>query len=122
MLDVLFINPNSSLKAYQGLSMKFSAIEPPTWSLLLAESCRSKNFNCAIIDADASDLLNSEVINKIKDLKPRLVLFVLYGQNPNSGTTSMIGANELGIDIKNSLPNQKIAVVGSHVSALPRKF
>jgi hypothetical protein len=29
-LDVLFINPDSSKKAYQGLSENFSAIETPT--------------------------------------------------------------------------------------------
>ena len=121
MLDILFVNPNSAEKAYQGLSKKFSAKEPPTWSLLLAESCRSKGFGCAIIDADAADLTIKQVTNKIEYIKPRLVLFVLYGQNPNSGTTSMIGANELGIDIKNHIPNQKLAVVGSHVSALPRE-
>ena len=41
-LDVLFVNPNSSYDAYQILADKFSAIEPPTWALLLAESCRKK--------------------------------------------------------------------------------
>ena len=41
-MDLLLINPDSSAKAYQGLSEVYSAIEPPTWSLLLAESCRSK--------------------------------------------------------------------------------
>ena len=121
MLDILFVNPNSAEKAYQGLSKKFSAKEPPTWSLLLAESCRSKGFGCAIIDADAADLTIKQVTNKIEYIKPRLVLFVLYGQNPNSGTTSMIGANELGIELKKLLPYQKLAVVGSHVSALPRE-
>ena len=44
MIDVLFINPGNPKKIYQDLSKRFSAIEPPTWSLLLAESCRSKKF------------------------------------------------------------------------------
>ena len=43
-MDVLFINPNSLKKNYQGLASRYAAIETPTWSLLLAESCRSKNF------------------------------------------------------------------------------
>ena len=52
-LDCLLINPDSSLTAYQGLSGKFSAIEPPTWALLLAESCRSKGHEVAIMDCCA---------------------------------------------------------------------
>jgi len=55
-MDVLFINPNSSAQAYQDLSKVFSAIEPPTWSLLLAESCRSKGFKVGILDCDAERL------------------------------------------------------------------
>ena len=39
-MDVLFINPDSSAQAYQDPSKVYSAIKPPTWSLLLAESCR----------------------------------------------------------------------------------
>ena len=41
MTDVLFVSPNISSKIYQELANKYTAIEPPTWSLLLAESCRS---------------------------------------------------------------------------------
>ena len=59
------------------------AIEPPIWSLLLAESCRAKNYNVEILDAIAENLTDKEVISRIKDKKPNLVLFVVYGQNPN---------------------------------------
>ena len=46
-LDVLFVNPDSSARAYQGLANLYSAIEPPTWALLLAESCRAKGFGAS---------------------------------------------------------------------------
>ena len=39
-MDVLFINPDSSARAYQSLSKVYSTIEPSTWPMLLAESCR----------------------------------------------------------------------------------
>ena len=94
-MDVLFINPDSSAQAYQDLSKVFSAIEPPTWSLLLAESCRSKGFSVEILDCDAERLSLKESTDRVKKISPRLVVFVVYGQNPNSGTTSMIGAFEL---------------------------
>jgi len=119
MLDVLFINPDSSLKAYQGLAETFSAIEPPTWALLLAESCRSKGFEVSILDCDAEKLSAEQSIDRIKMLKPKLIVFVVYGQNPNSGTTSMIGALSLANEIKKDSLQWQICFVGSHISALP---
>lgn len=119
-MDALFINPDSSAKAYQGLAKVYSAIEPPTWALLLAESCRSKGFGVGILDCDAERLTINQSILRIEDMRPRLVVFVVYGQNPNSGTTSMIGALELAQAIKEADINTKICFVGSHTSALPR--
>ena len=118
-MDVLFVNPDSSLKAYQDLAKVYSAIEPPTWALLLAESCRSKNFHVGIMDCDAEKITIEESLTRIELLKPRLIVFVVYGQNPNSGTTSMIGALALAKEIKSSHIHTKICFVGSHTSALP---
>ena len=83
MIDAVFINPNSSKFAYQKLADKYAAIEPPTWALLLAESCRSKGFKVAIIDCDAEKLSNLQAIQRIKDLNPRYSVFTVYGQNPS---------------------------------------
>lgn len=118
-MDVLFINPDSSAKAYQDLAKVYSAIEPPTWSLLLAESCRSKGFGVSILDCDAERLSLQQSVDRVKEINPRLVVFVVYGQNPNSGTTSMIGAFALANELKTQHPNYKICFVGSHTSALP---
>lgn len=118
-MDVLLINPDSSAKAYQGLAKVYSAIEPPTWSLLLAESCRSKGFGVGILDCDAERLSLEQSVRRVNELRPRLIVFVVYGQNPNSGTTSMIGALALARVIKDHHPESKICFVGSHTSALP---
>lgn len=118
-MDVLLINPDSSAKAYQGLAKVYSAIEPPTWSLLLAESCRSKGFGVGILDCDAERLSLEQSVLRVNELRPRLIVFVVYGQNPNSGTTSMIGALALARVIKDHHPESKICFVGSHTSALP---
>lgn len=121
-MDALFINPNSSAKAYQDLAKTYSAIEPPTWSLLLAESCRGKGFEVAILDCDAERLTLDRSVARVAELRPRLVVFVVYGQNPNSGTTSMIGALALARALKEDRGSSlKIAFVGSHASALPRE-
>ena len=83
-MDALFVNPDSSVQAYQGLAKVYSAIEPPTWSLLLAESCRSKGFEVGILDCDAERLTPNQSLDRIEALKPRIVVLVVYGQNPNS--------------------------------------
>lgn len=118
-LDVLFVNADSSLQAYQGLAKTYSAIEPPTWALLLAQSCRAKGFGVAILDCDAEKLSLSEAVGRIQSADPRLIVFVVYGQNPNSGTTGMIGAGALANELKQQHPNLPVCFVGSHTSALP---
>lgn len=118
-LDVLFVNPDSSLQAYQGLAQVYSAIEPPTWALLLAQSCRAKGYGVAILDCDAERLSLQSAVDRIKDANPRLVVFVVYGQNPNSGTTGMIGATALAKELKQQHPDFMTCFVGSHTSALP---
>jgi len=96
----LFINPDSSVQAYQGLAKTYAAIEPPTWALLLAESCRAKGFEVGILDCDAERLTIDASLNRIEAIKPNLIVLVVYGQNPNSGTTSMIGALALAKPLK----------------------
>jgi radical SAM superfamily enzyme YgiQ (UPF0313 family) len=118
-LDVLFINPNSSAKVYQELAQNFSAIEVPVWSLLLAQSCRAKGYRVEILDCDAERLTPTQGAERIRDANPRLVCFVVYGQNPNSGTTNMVGALALCKTLKVTYPEHKTCFVGSHTSALP---
>ncbi len=120
-LDVLFVNADSAAAAYQDLAKDFSAIEPPTWSLLLAQSCRSKGFGVAILDATAEGLTHGETVEKIAAHNPRLVCFVVYGQNPNSGTTNMIGNSACARLLKQQHPDAVVCFVGSHTSALPRE-
>ena len=119
--DIVFINPNNSSQVYQKLSSKYSAVEPPTWSLLLAESCRSKGFNVDIIDSSAENLNDLDVLNRIKKINPRLICFVVYGQNVNSGTTNMSGAIRTSKYLKSQNYNKNIVFIGSHVQALPSK-
>ena len=52
----LFINPNSVGGCIRICRRTYPAIEPPTWSLLLAESCRSVGYGVAILDCDAERL------------------------------------------------------------------
>jgi len=118
-IDVCFLIASSAKKSYQKLSETYAAIEPPTWALLLAQSCRSVGYKISIIDANAENLSNEQVLTRINAIKPRIICLVVYGQNVNAGTTNMRGA----VDITNYLKSCKIlcpiAYIGSHVQALP---
>ena len=117
-MDVLFINTNSAQVVYQDLADKWSAIEPPTWSLLLAESCRAQDFGVGILDAQAEGLTHDETAKRIIDANPTLACFVTYGNNPNSGTTFMSGVYEVAQMVKDG-SDIKTMSIGSHTSALP---
>lgn len=118
-LDVLFITPGNSSGIYQSLADKYAAIEPPTWALLLAQSCRSIGKTVAICDANAEKLDGEAVYARVKKLNPKLICFVVYGQNVNSGTVNMSGSVYLSKYLKATGVKIPIAFVGSHVQALP---
>lgn len=120
-LDVLFVSPGGSRLVYQGLSDKISAIEPPTWAVLLAQSCRSVGYKVGILDMNAEKLTYEEGLDRINSLNPRLICFVVYGQNVNSGTVSMSGAVQFSEFLKESNVSAPISYVGSYVQALPKK-
>ena len=117
-LDCIFLVANSASKTYQSLSKTYSAIEPPTWALLLAQSTRSVGFNIDILDANAEDLSELEILNNIKKKNPKLICLVVYGQNVNAGTTNMSGAVHLSEFLKKKI-DTPISIIGSHVQALP---
>ena len=121
MIDILFVTPSSAKKIYQGLAEKLSAIETPTWSLLLAESCRSKGGKVAILDCLAENLTHDQAHKRIIEINPKLICFVVYGQNVNAGTTNMIGATELSNFLKIKKIDIPISYIGSYVQALPKK-
>jgi len=119
MIDVVFIAPGNANGIYQGLAGDYSAIEPPTWALLLAESCRSIGFNPNIIDVTAEQLSHQQVIDRVNALSPKLIVTVVYGQNVNAGTTGMSGAVALTEFMKLNKIDVPIVCIGSHVQALP---
>ena len=76
-MDVLFIAPGNSQGIYQDLAEDYAAIEPPTWALLLAQSCRSIGLNVALCDANAERLKAEHVLRLIQREQPRLICFVV---------------------------------------------
>ena len=62
-----------------------------------------------------------EFFDVISELDPRLILFVVTGQNPNASTAAMSGAVESAQWLKDRNPEYMIAFVGPHINALPKE-
>jgi anaerobic magnesium-protoporphyrin IX monomethyl ester cyclase len=116
---LVFIVGGSSSQAYQLLANNYSAIEPSPWALLLAGAARSWGYEPKLIDLDAQPMSREEIAKEVGEINPLLAVFVVYGQNPNAGTTSMIGATRTARDLNEDVPSTKIVFIGSHPSALP---
>ncbi len=119
MIDCCFLSTENSKKSYQGLSNTYSAIEPPTWSLLLAESVRSQGFKVNILDANAEKLDPASILARLKEINPKILCLVVYGQNVNAGTANMSGAIFVSDYLKKNNFDSPICIIGSHVQALP---
>jgi anaerobic magnesium-protoporphyrin IX monomethyl ester cyclase len=120
-MDILLVAPGNASGIYQDLSNSYAAIEPPTWALLLAQSVRSVGHEVAILDVNAEQLTDDEALVRINNLNPKLICFVVYGQNVNAGTVNMSGATHLSKLIKSKGIKTPIAYLGSYVQALPTK-
>ena len=120
-IDCCFLIASSSKRSYQKLSRTYSAIEPPTWALLLAQSMRSVNFSVKILYANSENLNEEMIFEKLKAISPRLICFVVYGQNVNAGTANMSGAIYVADFLKQKKINIPISFLGSHVQALPKE-
>ena len=120
-LDILFVHPNASKKIYQGLAEDHSAIEPPIWAAMLANHCRSRDFSTAILDCEAERYTIEESVDIIAHLNPKVVCFVVYGQQPSASSQNMEGAVGLSTELKNIAPNLVTLFLGGHVAALPRE-
>jgi len=121
MLDILFIHPNASRKTYQDLSRDFSAIEPPVWSLMLAKHTITKGYRTELIDAEAKRMSANQITDAIKELNPRLVCIVVYGQQPSASAQNMQGVHDILENLKGSYPHFKTLIIGLYPSAVPRK-
>ena len=117
-LDILFVHPNAAKRIYQDLSKDYSAIEPPIWAGMLCKHALIKGYAAEILDCEAMHFDESQAVETIDQMSPRLVCFVVYGQQPSASTQNMDGAVALAQLLKTRRPDIKILFVGGHISAL----
>ncbi len=120
-LDVLFVHPNGAPIIYQKLSKEYSAIEPPIWAALLAQNARKNGYSTRVLDCEAMRIDAAQSAEAISLYDPRLVVIVIYGQQPSASTQNMIGTRYLLQELKNNYPGYKTLLVGLHPSAVSRQ-
>ncbi len=114
-LDVLFLHPGNHRKTYQDLSGEFTAIAPPVWTSLIANSVRSKGYKVGIYDVN----VDGWSIDRVIALKAKMVIILVYGHNPSASTQTMVSAQYIALDIKNSINGQIVCIGGLHPTILP---
>ena len=63
----------------------------------------------------------TESVSKIKEYKPKVACFVVYGQQPSASSQNMEGATALAQLLRDTESGIKILFVGGHVAALSRE-
>ena len=91
-IDILFVHPNASKIIYQDLANKNSAIEPPIWAGMLANSVLQSGFRTEVLDAEVEQLDFLSCAKTIIQYKARIICFVVYGQQPSASSQNMEGA------------------------------
>ncbi|MCV6636801.1 B12-binding domain-containing radical SAM protein [Candidatus Albibeggiatoa sp. nov. NOAA] len=121
-VDVVFIHPGDKKQIYQGLANEFSATEPPIFAGLFATYLQRKGYSAAIIDGPAHNLSVDEIAEQaVSDLSPKLIVIVVYGNQPSASTQNMTVSGKVATAIKQHQPNMKIMMTGTHPAALPRR-
>ena len=75
---------------YQDLHKDYSAIETPTWALLLAQSIRKSGYKTGIFDVNAERLNDEEALTRLKELNQDYCVS-FSGQCVGLGTVNMSG-------------------------------
>ncbi len=121
-LDVLFVTPPSRLEVYQKLAGEYAAIEPPVWSTLIAKYLIKKDYSVKILDAEAEFLTHEETADRIVSENPKLIVYMIYGQQPSASTQCMPAGRKTAKLVREKTSGELLSiVVGTHASALPHR-
>jgi anaerobic magnesium-protoporphyrin IX monomethyl ester cyclase len=117
--DILLVNPGGSERMYQALGSHLTAIEPPLWARLIAGYVLDRGFTPEIVDSEAENCAPASVAEIVAKRRALLIAVIVFGHQPSASTQQMTAAGEVCRAIKLRDPEQKIIILGGHVSALP---
>lgn len=121
-LDILLINVGGTRRAvYQGLSLDFSAVDPPFWAALTAGFLRRHGFSVGILDAGVLDLDLAGTVAAVSRAGARVNTVVVHGQQANTCAPLMTAVGSLCSALKEAHPEMTLTLCGWHPTALPER-
>ena len=111
-IDVLFVTPPSRLEVYQKLAGEYAAIEPPVWSTLIAKYLIKKDYSVKILDAEAEFLTHEETADRIVSENPKLIVYMIYGQQPSASTQCMPAGRKTAQLVREKTNGELLSIVG----------
>ena len=119
MIDLLLVNPGAARQNYGALSDGLTAIEPPIWCRIIAGYVRSRGFDVAVADMEASGISPDALGILARDMRPRLAAVVAHGHQPSASTQTMVAALPTAAILESiGIPT---ILLGGHPSALPER-
>jgi radical SAM superfamily enzyme YgiQ (UPF0313 family) len=89
-MSTVFIKPNAKKKQY-GNVVHLSAIEPPVWLVLMAQSTPDG----VVVDMEAENLDADGLVNRLKDTDPRRAVILATGSHPSAHIQQTEAAEQL---------------------------
>ncbi|MCK4245288.1 MAG: radical SAM protein [Candidatus Omnitrophica bacterium] len=118
MIKVLFLNPpyfpRFSREQRSPAVTRSGTLYYPMWLAYAAGVLQEEGYQIDFIDGPAEGYRLKEVIIKSKKFAPQLLVL-------DTSTPSIYNDIEVGAKLKEFLPQAKVVLVGTHVSALPEE-
>lgn len=117
-MNILMLNPpfigKFSRTSRSPAITKGGTIYYPFWLAYATGVLERKGFNVRLIDAPAEGMTTEDVIERIKEFIPKLVIL-------DTSTPSIYNDIRVGEAIRDAFPNSYIVLVGTRPSALPEE-
>lgn len=115
-MKIVIVNPPARSEVYGTLS-NLAAIEIPVWAGLIASYLERKGYDdVSILDAEVEEMNVEQTATRLRDLKPDLAVFTIYGQQPSASTQCLPAAERVA-----QIANVRTLALGTHPSALPAR-
>ncbi len=117
--DIVLTHPGAQHGIYGPLGDTLTAIEPPTWTRMIAGWLIDRGYSVQIVDQEAEHLSPEAVADRVQRASPRLAAIVASGHQPSASSQQMVSAGAVASAVKAKNPYQRTIMLGNHPSALP---
>ena len=113
-VDILFMTPPCGLEERYGDLSEAGNCAPCVGILILAAVARDRGYRVAVLDASAENLSFQQALDRVKNLRPRIV-------GLSATTLSILSADRFAETLKCEWPDLTTVVGGPHITAIPEE-